>query len=60
MSRIGQTPISLPPKVEIKLNGSVINVKGPKGSLNFNIPSKIKVSVDSSEIILKREDDEKF
>lgn len=59
MSRIGQTPITLPPKVEIKLNGSVINVKGPKGSLNFDIPNKIKVSVESSEIILKREDDEK-
>ncbi len=59
MSRIGQTPISLPQKVEVKLSGSKVNVKGPKGSLSFDVPSKIKVLVESSEIKLEREDEEK-
>ncbi|MEG2014333.1 MAG: 50S ribosomal protein L6, partial [Clostridia bacterium] len=33
MSRIGRTPVVVPAGVEVKLNGSVITVKGPKGTL---------------------------
>ena len=31
MSRIGRKPINIPAGVEVKLNGSEVTVKGPKG-----------------------------
>ena len=34
MSRIGKLPINLPANVTIKMEGNVINVKGPKGELS--------------------------
>ena len=33
MSRIGKLPIAIPAGVEVKLDGNVISVKGPKGQL---------------------------
>ena len=32
MSRIGKQPIGIPDKVEIKVSGNTVDVKGPKGS----------------------------
>ena len=31
MSRIGKKPITIPAGVDVKLNGSEVTVKGPKG-----------------------------
>jgi len=33
MSRIGKLPVEIPEKVEVKIEGGTITVKGPKGSL---------------------------
>ena len=33
MSRIGKKPIAIPAGVEVKVNGSEVTVKGPKGTL---------------------------
>ena len=33
MSRIGNKPITIPAGVEVKVNGSEVTVKGPKGTL---------------------------
>ena len=41
MSRIGKKPIQIPSGVEIKLDGSVLKVKGPKGELNREIDPRI-------------------
>ena len=47
MSRIGKKPITIPAGVDVKINGSEVIVKGPKGELkNTLIPilkSKLKV-----------------
>ena len=32
MSRIGRKPINIPAGVEVKVNGSEVSVKGPKGA----------------------------
>ena len=37
MSRVGKTPISLPKGAEININGAVITVKGPLGTLSHNL-----------------------
>ena len=47
MSRVAKNPISLPSGVELKISGSELNVKGPKGSLALNLhPS---VSLDEND-----------
>lgn len=35
MSRIGKSPIAIPDKVQVLVNGDSITAKGPKGELNF-------------------------
>ena len=39
MSRIGNSPITVPAGVEVKLDGNKITVKGPKGSLEKELHS---------------------
>lgn len=59
MSRIGKMPIAIPAGVDVKLDGNVITVKGPKGELKTQIRPEITVTVDGNEIIAKRASDEK-
>ena len=44
MSRIGKKPIELPKGVEVKQDGKVVTVKGPKGTLTTPIVSGIGVA----------------
>jgi len=41
MSKIGKINISIPEKVKVALNGSVLNVDGPLGKKNLNIDLEI-------------------
>jgi len=59
MSRIGKLPISLPEKVEVKVANGAVNVKGPKGALNFVLPHKVNVNVDSSAVVVDRDGDDR-
>jgi len=34
MSRIGKAPIGIPDKVEVKIDGTTVEVKGPKSQLS--------------------------
>jgi large subunit ribosomal protein L6 len=43
MSRIGKKPVGIPEKVEVKLNGSTVEVKGPKGQLSYTFNEKVKI-----------------
>ena len=54
MSRIGKLPITLPAKVDIKVVGDNISVKGPKGELTQKLVSGIKVNVDGNIVTLDR------
>lgn len=59
MSRIGKLPITIPAKVEVKVNGDNVNVKGPKGELSQKITSGIKVSIDGDTLTVERPSDSK-
>jgi large subunit ribosomal protein L6 len=59
MSRIGNSPISLPSGVEVKVNGDAVVVKGPKGSLTQVVSSSITVAVDDGTLTVSRENDER-
>lgn len=43
MSRIGKRPITIPPKVEVQLEGNHVSVKGPKGQLARTLPAQVVV-----------------
>lgn len=59
MSRIGKKPIEIPQGVEIKVNGNVVNVKGPKGVLEVTLPDGITGSLADGAFTLERGDDER-
>lgn len=59
MSRIGNSPISLPSGVEVKVNGDTVEVKGPKGSLTQVLTEAITVSVDDGTLTVARQNDER-
>jgi large subunit ribosomal protein L6 len=58
MSRIGKKPVTIPKGVEVKTEGSLLTVKGPKGELSNRIPPGLTVSIDGGEIRISRSGDE--
>lgn len=46
MSRIGKKLIPLPDKVEVKIKGRQVSVKGPKGQLTLDVHPEVTVSLD--------------
>ena len=59
MSRIGRKPINIPAGVEVKVDGSCVTVKGPKGTLTQKFNSNLTIKVEGTEIIVTRPNDEK-
>lgn len=60
MSKIGEKPIPIPEGVDLKLEGSMISVSGPKGTLNFNIPQGVLVNILEKEVSVQRGSDDKL
>ncbi len=52
MSRIGKKPIEIPQGVEVKIDGSKVLIKGPKGELAFEVRSEIKIEVKEGKILV--------
>ncbi|MGN0961331.1 MAG: 50S ribosomal protein L6 [Christensenellales bacterium] len=50
MSRIGKNPIEMPAGVSVKVEGSLVTVTGPKGTLTREINPKIEVVVEGNTI----------
>lgn len=59
MSRIGNKPIEIPAGVDVTVEGSLITVKGPKGTLSRNIHPNITVEKDGNTLKVTRPNDEK-
>lgn len=59
MSRIGKVPIDVPSGVEVKLDGDTIRVKGPKGTLERQLPAEMQVSIEDGQILVNRPSDAK-
>ncbi|WP_312693912.1 50S ribosomal protein L6 [Caproiciproducens sp.] len=59
MSRIGRKPINIPAGVTVQVDGNVVTVKGPKGTLTQKVHHNMNVSVEGSEVLVARPDDEK-
>ena len=59
MSRIGRKPITVPAGVEVKIDGTVVTVKGPKGTLTQTFHPNMKIELNGAELTVTRPDDEK-
>jgi large subunit ribosomal protein L6 len=59
MSRIGKKPVAIPAGVEVKVSGSTVSVKGPKGTLTQVLTGAITVEVDGTakEVRVGRDSD---
>ncbi|PTX58195.1 LSU ribosomal protein L6P [Melghirimyces profundicolus] len=57
MSRVGRKPITIPNGVEVKLNGTEVSVKGPKGTLTRTLHPDINVKVEDNQVIVERPSD---
>lgn len=56
MSRIGYKSITIPDKVKINVaQGGLVAVEGPKGKLEYMLPSQIKADISDKEVSFKRD-----
>ena len=58
MSRIGKAPITVPAGVDVKVDGRTISVKGPKGTLEREIPGTITITQDGDTLVCERPNEE--
>ena len=54
MSRIGERKLTIPEGVTVSVNGSTVNVKGPKGELNLELSNLINVEVVDNTVLTKQ------
>ena len=57
MSRIGKQPIPVPSGVDVKIDGSTVTVKGPKGELTQTFTDLLAIELNDSELVVTRPDD---
>ncbi len=59
MSRIGYLPVEIPEKVEISITKNLVQVKGPKGTLQRQFDPEMIIEKKENSIEVKRPNDEK-
>ena len=57
MSRIGNQPIAIPADVKVEITGSVVTVKGPKGTLTREFDSAMELAIEEQNVVVKRPND---
>ena len=59
MSRIGRAPIPVPAGVDVDISVGHVVVKGPKGTLERDLPRDITIRQDDGMLLVERPDDER-
>ncbi|PIR99288.1 50S ribosomal protein L6 [Candidatus Collierbacteria bacterium CG10_big_fil_rev_8_21_14_0_10_44_9] len=59
MSKIGRLPITIPPTVNLTINGNLVNVKGSKGELSYTLTPKIKLELTGDQLVVSRTSEDK-
>lgn len=58
MSRIANSPVELPKGVELKLDGQQVQVKGPKGAMEYEVHPSVELVQEEGALRVKpRQDD---
>lgn len=59
MSRIGLKLIEIPEGVEVKVDGSTVSVKGPKGQLSQDVSENMGINIEDNIITIERKSEDK-
>jgi large subunit ribosomal protein L6 len=54
MSRIGKSPIEVPPGVSVSVSPGRVMVNGPLGELSQQVPVRMQIEQDDGRILVKR------
>ena len=60
MSRIGKTPVAIPEKVSVEIDGLLVTVKGPKGELQRLMPEGVNFDKRENEIFVSPASTKRF
>ncbi len=55
MSRIGKQPVAVPPKVKVEIKGQKVFVEGPKGKLDYELPSRTSIKLENGNLVVSRD-----
>ncbi len=58
MSRIGKMPIAVPKGVDVRIDGTTVTVKGPRGELARDIRPEIKIEQTEGQLLVTRPTDQ--
>lgn len=58
MSRIGKKPVQVPAGVTVTIDGSRVNVKGPKGELSRTFHPEVSLKLEDGTVTVSRPSDE--
>ena len=59
MSRIGRVPVPVPTGVDVTIDGAVVTVTGPKGTMTHTVPTPIAVAQEDGTLVVTRPNDER-
>ena len=59
MSRIGKKPVTIPSGVTATIEGGLLSVKGPKGTLTLNLVDDVRYAVEDGSISVQPANDTK-
>lgn len=59
MSRIGKQPVTIPSGVDVTIDGQIVTVKGPKGTLTYEVPAPLTVAQEDGFVVVSRPDEER-
>lgn len=57
MSRTGKSPVTIPSGIEVKVDGNVVTVKGPKGVLTQEVDAAVTISQENGILTFHRATD---
>lgn len=58
MSRVGKVPIAIPKDVDVRIDGSRVTVKGPKGELSRDVVPEVRLELKDGQLLVSRDSDQ--
>ena len=58
MSRIGKMPITMPSDVDVRIEGTRVTVKGPKGELSRDVSPDMRLELKGGQLLVSRASDQ--
>ncbi len=58
MSRIGKMPITMPSDVDVRIEGTRVTVKGPKGELSRDVSPDMRLELKGGQLLVSRVSDQ--